>query len=199
MIAFHGFLIEESAMVIDLAEKSIRNIEVYGDSVSAGEVSEAIDYCGQPDPEHNGEYSNSYYSYAWFLSRKLNANLHNIAQGGIALLDNTGYFMEPKALGIPAIFDKIQYQPVLCKPKEWDFKQYTPQVVIVAIGQNDSHPIDFMAIDHNSEQARVWKKSYEEFLNKLREIYPHSHIICKTTILEHDMSWYRAIDRKSVV
>ena len=36
---------------------------MYGDSVSAGEVSEAVEYTGKPDPEHNGQYSNSWYSY----------------------------------------------------------------------------------------------------------------------------------------
>ena len=41
-----------------------RRIKVYGDSVSAGEVSEAVDYTRKEDPEHNGEYSNSWYSYA---------------------------------------------------------------------------------------------------------------------------------------
>ena len=31
-----------------------RKIEVFGDSVSCGEVSEAVDYAGKPDPEHDG-------------------------------------------------------------------------------------------------------------------------------------------------
>lgn len=30
--------------------KPIRKIEVYGDSVSAGEVSEAVDFAGKEDP-----------------------------------------------------------------------------------------------------------------------------------------------------
>ena len=46
-----------------------RKIEVYGDSVSAGEVSEALDFVGKEDPEHNGEYSNSWYSYAWMTAK----------------------------------------------------------------------------------------------------------------------------------
>ena len=64
-----------------------RKIEVYGDSVYAGEVSEAVEYTGKEDPEYNGEYSNSWYSYAWMTARKLNAQIHDIAQGGIALKD----------------------------------------------------------------------------------------------------------------
>lgn len=47
----------------------------------AGEVSEAVDYVEKEDPEHNGEYSNSWYSYSWMTARKLGAQIHDIAQG----------------------------------------------------------------------------------------------------------------------
>lgn len=65
--------------------KPERRMEVFGDSVSCGEVSEALEYVGKPDPEHDGEYSNSWYSYAWITARKLGAELHDTSQGGIAL------------------------------------------------------------------------------------------------------------------
>ena len=58
-------------------------MEVYGDSVSAGEVSETVDYVGKVDPVHDGHFSNCYYSYSWMCARKLGAKLHDIAQGGI--------------------------------------------------------------------------------------------------------------------
>ena len=41
-------------------KKTDKRIEVYGDSVSAGEVSEAVDFVGKEDPEHEGGYSNGY-------------------------------------------------------------------------------------------------------------------------------------------
>ena len=109
MVQIHGFLGSSDLELLPCAPLPFRRIEVYGDSVSAGEVSEAVDYCGQPDPVHNGEYSNSYYSYAWLTARKLGARLHDIAQGGIALTDGIGYFMEPEQKGMESIFDKIQY------------------------------------------------------------------------------------------
>ena len=86
-----------------------RRIEVYGDSVSAGEVSEAVDYVAKADPEHNGEYSNSWYSYAWIAARKLDAQLHDIAQGGVALLDNTGWYHEPDYIGMEHVWNKMRY------------------------------------------------------------------------------------------
>lgn len=195
MALFHGFLLSGDGRLLDPPPLPERRIEVFGDSVSAGEVSEAVCYCGQPDPEHDGEYSNSFYSYAWITARKLGAQLHDIAQGGIALQNRRGYFNEPDAKGMVWMYDKIQYHPSLCQPKTWDFAGYRPQVVIVAIGQNDSHPRDYMAEDPDGEDSRRWRADYSDFLDTLRGIYPDAHIICKTTILEHDKSWDRAIEQ----
>ena len=96
-----GFAVDADAVLLPLPERPARRIEVYGDSVSAGEVSEAEFACAQPDPEgHNGLYSNGYLSYAWQAARLLNAELHDVATGGIALLDGTRYFFGPDCIGM---------------------------------------------------------------------------------------------------
>ena len=135
-LAFLGVELAEGAELLDMPKKPERKIEVYGDSVSAGEVSEAVEFAGKEDPEHNGEYSNSWYSYAWMTARKLNAQIHDIAQGGIALLDKTGWFHAPDYIGMETAWDKIHYHPQLHGDMDWDFARYTPQVVIVALGQS---------------------------------------------------------------
>ena len=170
-----------------------RKIEVFGDSVSAGEVSEAIDYIGQADPIHNGEYSNSYWSYATIVARKLHAEIHNNSQGGISLLDGTGYFAPPSYVGVETSYDKLRYVPIL-GVNDWDFSRYTPHVVIVAIGQNDNFPDDYMAIDYNGQKADNWRMRYRELLQNLRNRYPHALIITSTTILEHHANWDCAIE-----
>lgn len=190
-----GFELEEGAQILDPPERPARRIEVYGDSVSAGEVSEAVEYTGRTDPEHNGEYSNSWYSYSWITARKLNAEIHDIAQGGIAFLDNTGWFHAPDYIGMESAWDKIHYNPDLGPSTEWNFDNYKPQVVIVAIGQNDSHPDDYMNDEYDSARGIRWRSGYRAFLEKLRGKYPDVHIICITTLLEHDPAWDRAIDQ----
>lgn len=192
-LRFLGFELEDGARLLDPPEKPERKMEVYGDSVSAGEVSEAVDYVGKEDPEHNGEYSNSWYSYAWMTARRLNAQIHDIAQGGMALLDGTGWFHAPDLIGMETAWDKICYHPELSGMQGWDFSRYTPQVVIVALGQNDSHPEDYMKEDYDGEKARTWRQHYEGFLRKLRETYPDARIICCTTLLNHDPAWDRAV------
>ena len=171
MIKFHGFILEKDALILPLEELPMRRIEVYGDSVSAGEVSEVIDYVGVPDPLHDGEYSNSYYSYAWILARKLNAQIHDIAQGGVALLNGTGYFHAPDYLGMEYIYDKMQYHSDITEVKQWDFSRYIPQIVIIAIGQNDNYPEDYMTNDFEGEKAVHWRHEYEKLVKKIREPY----------------------------
>lgn len=188
------FETDDGSKLLPPPEKPARKIEVYGDSVSAGEVSEAVQYTGKGDPEHNGEYSNSWYSYAWMTARRLGAQIHDIAQGGIALLDNTGYFNGPDYVGMERAWNKIHYNPALGEPLPWDFSKYTPHVVIVAFGQNDNNPEDYMKEDYNGDKAARWRGHYKAFLAGLREKYPEAYIICCTTLLEHDVSWDNSIE-----
>lgn len=192
-ITFCGFELAGDARVLELDDKPARRIEVYGDSVSAGEVSEAVAYVGKEDPQHQGEYSNSWYSYAWMTARKLHAQIHDIAQGGIALMDQTGWFCGPHFIGMERVWDKIHYNPQLGGSSAWDFAEYTPHVVIVAVGQNDSNPKDYMKEDYNCEKARVWRTHYKAFLENIRDKYPDAHIVCCTTLLNHDRAWDESI------
>lgn len=192
-IIFHGLKVDADARLNAPDPLPKRRIEVYGDSVSAGEVSEAVDYCGLADPPHNGEFSNSYYSYSWFTARMLNAQLHDIAQGGIALLEGTGYFHAPDYLGMEYMYDKIQYNTQIDSAKQWDFSKYTPHVVIVAIGQNDNHPHDYMWDNYDHPKAQNWRRHYGDFVRNLRGIYPDATIILSTTILNHWENWDKSI------
>lgn len=191
--AFLGAEIGMGEEILPCHAKTKRRIEVYGDSVSAGEVSEAVSHTGMEDPVHNGEYSNSWYSYAWMTARKLNAQIHNIAQGGIALMDRTGWFCEPDAYGMESVWDKLHYNPAFGRQTQWDFSNYVPHAVIVAIGQNDSHPLDYMKEDYEGAQSKAWRQHYKAFLEKLRNAYPKAHIICCTTLLYHDDAWDKSI------
>ncbi len=211
-----GIELEDSARLLTPQKKSERRIEVYGDSVSAGEVSEAVDFVGCEDPAHQGEYSNSWYSYAWMTARKLHAEIHDIVQGGIALLDQTGWFCAPDGIpcrtedevcssgvhgvpdtrmgtGMETIWDKIRYRLDLGKVLDWEFERYIPQLVIVALGQNDSHPEDYMKVESQGKKAEKWRRHYKTFLGKLRKVYPEAHIVCCTTLLYHDHAWDQAI------
>ncbi len=58
-------------------------------------------------------------------------------------------------------------------------------VVVVAIGQNDNHPVDYMAEDYDSENPKL-EKTLSGIHRKLMQLYPKAQIILATTILCHD-------------
>lgn len=195
---FLGIDIGQGNDLLKIETSPTLNLEFYGDSLCAGEVSEAKDYVGKEDPIHEGEYSNSYYSFAWMTARKLEANLHNIAQGGIALLDHTGWYQEPYLYGMETFWNKCRFNPLKKSEwKDWDFSLYTPDVVVVAIGQNDARFGDYMSLDYEGDEAYVWRRRYREWLCQLRGIYPKAIIICCMTIMIHSAGWDQGI--KSVV
>lgn len=193
-ITLLGLILSNEGRLLQAKPKPARRMEFYGDSVTAGEVSEALDYIGQTDPVHNGEYSNSWYSYASITARRLHAEAHIIAQGGIALLNGTGWFNGPEYPGMEYAYSKLSYNRQLGAAKEWDFTRYTPHVVIVALGQNDSHPEDYMKEAYSGQKSIRWRDHYHTFLLSLRSLYPNAVIILATTILCHDASWDRAVD-----
>ncbi len=190
---FLGLFIEPAATLLPPPARPARRMECYGDSVSAGEVCEALDCVGRPDPEnHDGIYSNAWYSYAFFTARKLNAELYDIAQGGIALFDKTGYFHGPDYVGMESVWDKLRYCDYFGALTPWDFSRYTPHVVLLAIGQNDSNPEDYMGKD--KEKSEHWKQHYTGLIKNLREKYPDALFVLATTILCHDKAWDDAIE-----
>lgn len=189
----HELRLSEGSVLLEAPSRPERRIEVYGDSVSAGEVSEAVDYTGMPDPVHQGQYSNSWYSYAWMTARKLGAQLHDIAQGGIPLLNGNGWVCPPVYPGMEFMWDKLHYHVHLNNIKEWDFDEYRPHVVILAVGQNDSNPEDYMKNDPKGLRAEYWKYRYQLWIEQIREKYPKAWILLTTTILQHDPAWDEAI------
>lgn len=194
VFTLHGLAVAEDAVLLPLPERPARRIEVYGDSVSAGEVSEAAHWAGQPDGDHQGQYSNGWWSYAAIAARKLNAELHDVAQGGISLQNGTGYFNAPNYLGMLSCWDKSAYDPTYGPVKSWDFARYRPHVVIIAIGQNDAHPVNFMEEDEHGPLACRWREDYARLVRLIRAKYPKAEIILTTTILNHAHQWDDAID-----
>lgn len=191
-IEFHGLFIENGAKVAPAAPPPARRIECFGDSVSAGEVCECAEYEGKTDPaDHKGRYDNAWKSYVAVAARALGAELHDTSQGGIAVMDGTGYFVNGK-VGLESVWDRLRYNPELGKTTRWDFSRWTPHVVVMALGQNDAHPVDF--IDRDPALRARWLETYGSVIRSLRANYPRALFVVLTTILEHREAWDLALD-----
>ncbi len=192
-----GIITDDDAILEKYNEKLELKIEVFGDSVSAGEVCEAIYYEGSPDPvgKPYGFYDNSWFGYPLVLGRKLNAFVHDNAQGGIALLNNTGYFGPDNAkTGVEETYDKLSY--VNYSPfgyTDWDFSRYAPDCIIMALGQNDAHPAPEKVYD--AEYMSNWKEKYKGIILDLKDKYNNKpRFILITTLLMHDAEWDNQLD-----
>ncbi len=206
---FLGFLLEDGAKVLKARKLPRKKIEFYGDSLTAGECAEAIEAGRGPDPEQTGEYNNVYFSFAWATARRLSAQAHFVAHGGIAMMDGLGYLeTEDGVRGMESCYERVYFFPDDRKPADgskaevapqrmehWSFARYVPQVVVVSVGQNDAYPDDFMKRDFHSEMSDRWREHYKKWILSLREVYPDAWIVLMTSIMEHNPAWDRSIGR----
>lgn len=190
---FYGFIISKEGEVMPPYKKHKKCMEFYGDSAAAGELSEAGDIAAIKHNKHNGQYSNAWKSYAAITARNLKADFSIIAQEGIALLNGAGYFHAPKSIGMESIYDKLHFNPDFGEVTHWDFKRYTPQVVVIDIGQYDAVPKDYMKGSKDGEKSSFWKEHYKKFILSIRGKYPNAFIVLTTSVMNHHPSWDRAI------
>ena len=195
---FCGIETDEGATVAAPEKKYNLKIEVFGDSVSAGEVTEAFNYEGCVDPaEHNGVYDNSWFSYPLILGRRLGAQVFDNSQGGIALFDKTGYFCGPERenlLGVESTYDKLSYVPYSKQGMTmWDFSRFTPDLIVFAVGQNDPNPCEEET--KTEEYIAEWKEKYKEIISDLKKRYgAQVRVIMILTVLMHDPRWDTYLD-----
>lgn len=167
-------------------------LECYGDSVTAGSVVEAVDHVASNDPPvYDSVYDNAWHSYAMQAARLLNAQVHLVAQGGIALFDHTGWFADGR-YGMETAYDKLCYFPDV-PMTQWDFSRYTPDYVTFAIGQNDQH---FAGKDQllDKRQREHWLEHYCLLIRDLMQKYPDAVFILMLTVLMHDPFWEELLD-----
>ncbi|MDJ0567803.1 MAG: GDSL-type esterase/lipase family protein [Pleurocapsa sp. MO_192.B19] len=175
---FGGILIDGELLPAE--PDSERKIEVYGDSITAAMAVE-YEVTGVRDPQrNNNDLSNAYYSYASILARDYDAELSLVAQSGASLIDGFGYWNN--GTGVEAFYDKLK---PLDNAPSWDFSNYNPDLVIIALGQNDSSTIN-LDQDLSSE---VWKDRYKQFIVNLRAKYPDSYFVGMFPNMYHDRQW----------
>ena len=169
-------------------------LEAFGDSVTAGSWVELCSHVGQTDePDYTAKYDNARYSYAVLTADLLNAQIHLTAQGGLALLDGSGYY-ENGDVGMETAYDKLCYQPAAGRLTPWDFSRYVPDYVIFAIGQNDHRVRCEEGVIPDSAAQEQWIGTYCRLLNELMLRYPSAQFILTLTVLMHEEIWEEMVD-----
>lgn len=174
-----------------------RRIEFFGDSVTAGALCEAVGYEDRKDDEIATEHlasalTNPYWSFAADTARALHAEAHIEGIGGLAVNDGNGWWGGDHPIGFESTFDKLDPIPGRFKP--WDFSRWTPQVVVVAIAQNDARS---MRPDVKADRHK-WASTYRRILQRLQAHYPNAWYVLTTTIHDHDRRWDDLLDQMAL-
>lgn len=170
---FYGFQIDGESKINTANKPLKRKIEFYGNSITAGhgvDVEKGGQDSGKP------ETFNNYYTYAALTARHFNAQYSCVAQSGIGIM--VSWF--PAIM--PEIYDRLN---PMDSDSKWDFTQYTPDVVVINLFQNDSWIVNipeneqFIARFGTSKPTDEFIiAAYQNFVSSIRTKYPNASIIC---------------------
>jgi hypothetical protein len=161
-----GFELADGGQLLAPPAAPARRIEFFGDSITSGMGDEAP-MNGRDDL---GRDKNSHLSYAALTARALNAELHMTSQSGIGVMISWFPFT------MPDFYDQLS--AVGNNDTHWDFKRWTPDVVVVNLLQNDSWLIgrDHKLQPEPDEAGRI--AAYATFVGRIRALYPKAYIVC---------------------
>lgn len=163
---FKGLELDDKAELLPPAPRPTRRIEFFGDSITSGMGNEAPED-GRDDL---GKDKNSFNSYASIAARQLGAEAHLTSQGGI------GVMMSWFPFTMPDFYDQLS--AVGNNDSKWDFKRWTPDVVVINLLQNDSWLIgrDKKLQPDPTDAQRI--AAYQAFVARIRSLYPNAYIVC---------------------
>ncbi len=165
--AVKGFYIEGEAK--QASKFSDKKIEFIGNSITCGYGCEATS-----NKEHfTYDTENHYYTYANYAARKLGAQHLVVARSGIGIYRNYGDKPEgSERYTMPQMYEQTLFMDSTLM---WDFSRYTPHVVCVNLGTNDT--------SLGTYDTDKMKAGYTEFVSRLRGYYPQAHIVMLTGIM----------------
>jgi len=170
---FYGFEMADGSTLLDAKPLPERKIEFYGNSITAGH---GVDVLPGHEDSGNPEYFNNYLTYAARTARHFNAQYSCISRSGIGVM--VSWF----PIIMPEMYDRLNPEDSSSK---WDFSQYTPDIVVINLFQNDMWLT--ASFDHPQFKARFGItppnvttiiQSYQNFVKSIRNKYPKASIIC---------------------
>ncbi|MFN3682335.1 MAG: hypothetical protein ACK41F_00205 [Fimbriimonadaceae bacterium] len=171
-------------------------LEMYGDSVLAGEAVEHVGFEEREDSvalEHSyagpeDRATNAWWGYGAIVARRLGCRASIQGIGGLSLLDGTGWYCHPEAVGLESTFDKAC--PIPGRMTPWDFSLFRADWVLIGIGQNDANG----GRPRDPDFRDRWKETYLRVIGRLREEHGGPRFLLFTTILMHDPVWDELLD-----
>ncbi|MYM33335.1 electron transporter RnfD [Duganella sp. FT94W] len=163
---FQGLELADGGALLAPPPRKKRHIEFFGDSITTGMGNESPD----DGPDDRLRDKNNFMSYSSITARALDAEAHITSQSGIGVTISWFPFT------MPDFYDQLS--AVGDNDSRWDFKSWTPDVVIINLLQNDSWLIDrekrLSPVPDDAQRIQ----SYRGFVQKIRALYPNAYIVC---------------------
>ena len=159
---FRGFFVDEGASLAPATPLPSRKIEFIGNSITCGYGIEA----NEPTAPYLEETANYYYTYAARTARNLNAQAVVVARSGIGVYRN---YNGPQTGDAVNMNTEYPYTLLYNKKYEWDFSRYTPDVVCINLGTNDTSTDNY--------DGDLLLEAYRKFLRQVRGHHPKAKIV----------------------
>lgn len=161
----HGLLLDDGADLAGYPVLPERKIEFIGNSITCGLGNE-----GDPSAK-KFDYSmqNQYYTYEAIASRELNAQCFVVARSGIGLYRNNNGNVKGDKGNFQDVYPYTQFGTT---GEKWDFRKFTPDVVCVNLGTNDT--------TNPGYDVDLLTNAFKNFLKTLRGNYPKAKIVLLT-------------------
>jgi len=150
-----------------LQERPAPLIEFIANSITCGAAADASEIpCG------TGEYHdhhNAYDAYGPRVARALGTNFILSSVSGIGVYRN----WNSDGPTMPEVYEKLDFQEN--NAKNWNFKNYTPEVISIALGTNDFSKGDGIKKRSPFDSA-AFVSAYIKFVQLVKSKYPHAQI-----------------------
>jgi len=163
---FYGIETGEYGELLSPPERSNRQIEFIGNSITCGYGAEGADRF----ESFRAETENAGKSWASIISRTFGADCHIVAHSGLGVVRNYGDSLRVSEEPVP-MPDRFNRTFDMDPSPLWDFSRWIPDVVVINLGTNDfstrPHPYKVM-----------FQRKYEALLLKVRDAYGEIPVFC---------------------
>lgn len=155
-LTVNGFSITGTTRAVAaLPARPTRRIEFYGDSITTGMGNE------NPSTQDDMSKENNYLAYSAVTARNLGAEMTCISRSGIGIVSS----WYPEIM--PQVYSRLD---PFNASSAWNFSSWTPDVVVINLGQNDYWTI-------SSPDAATMETAYRNFFTNIRSKYPNALIV----------------------
>jgi Carbohydrate esterase 2 N-terminal len=169
---FYGFTTSTTTKILGAPKPPKRKIEFYGNSISCGW---GIEDTSSRD-SGAGYFENAYETYSAITARHFNAQYACIARSGI------GVMLSWFPIIMPEMYNRIDAADSM---SIWNFNNYTPNIVVINLFQNDSWLINMPEHEQFKNRFTTTKpdeqfiiNAYKNFVERIRSKYKNAYIIC---------------------